>query len=103
MGHYKQQQIKDMDEAIFTQEINGPFTQEELERFKWEEEQHYADQEEMLQEIEEARELMMIELELAEADMQEWQLTRKYSSECISNAQRRVKIVLKMIQGGRLW
>jgi hypothetical protein len=103
MGIYKQQQIKEMEEAIYTQEVNGPFTESELERFKWEEEQYRADQEEMLQETQDSRELMTTELELAYGDMQEWQLTRQYSSECISNAQRRVSIVLKMIQGGRLW
>jgi len=103
MGAIKQQQIEDMENAIFSQEINGPFTQDELERFQMEEDEHRADEEEMLQELRESRDLVIRELEKAYCEIFEWQMTKKYSSECISNAQRRIKIVLKMIEGGRLW
>tara|TARA_R110000751_G_scaffold20073_2_gene59232 strand:+ start:1165 stop:1446 length:282 start_codon:yes stop_codon:yes gene_type:complete len=93
MARTKQKQIEE----------TGPFTPEEIDRFQMEEAQHYKDMEEMEQELKDARSLSISELQLAYVDMQEWQMTCKYPSESITDAQRRVMIIIKMMQRGILW
>ena len=93
MGNMKQKQIQSWEQEMTS----------EQDQFDAEEQSYKEDRLEMEEELARDRYTATQELHLALLNITEWQATRKYSSECITDAQERVSNVLGMIYSNKLW
>ena len=96
MGHYKQLDVKRQSE--WREEMIA-----EEDEFLAQEEIIKQDIQEMRDWIAKQREIATRELSLALLHIQEWQQTCKYPAITITDAQARVSVVLDMIHNNKLW
>ena len=100
MGKFKEIFIDAFDIPVAE---GNPFTEEELKRFEWEEQQQRQDEEEMQDELDRNRDILRKELNIVLVSLREDAMTRKYSSYLCTDSIERVSRMLNYIEGGKLW
>lgn len=103
MGKIKQMAIDVYDLVYPSMGEGNPFTEEELKRFEWEEQQQQQDEQEMAEDMDRYRDILRKELDLVLVSLTEDSMTRKYSSILCTDSIERVSRLIGYIDGGRIW